>query len=305
MTLGLVTIFGGAGFIGRHMTPVLMGRGARVRVAGRRPEAVKPARPAATDPQPEWVRADLLDEDAIGKAVTGSAGVINLVGILSERGLQTYESIHIEGARRVAAAARRAGAQRLIHFSALGARADAPARSDRSKAIGEEAVRAAFPEATIIRPSLVFGPDDHFFNQFGGMARLSPVIPMIGGGRTKFQPVHVDDVAHAVGVLADEGSPAGKVYEIGGAAVYSFRELVEILLQAIGRRRILLPIPFPVAELQAAALELMPDPPLTRDQVRLLMTNKVVSGTEPTLADLGIVPRGVETILPMMRDKYG
>ncbi len=300
MPIGTVTIFGGAGFIGRHLTTALMARGARVRAAGRRPDAAKPARASKAEPQPELVRADLLDDAAVTAAVAGSVLVI-----LSERGRQTYESIHIEGARRVAAAARHAGARRLVHFSALGSRTDAPARSDRTKAVGEEVVRAAFPEATIIRPSLVFGRDDHFFNRFASMTKLSPVIPLIGGGRTKFQPVDVDDVAEAIAVVAEDGPPGGKLYEFGGPAVYSFRELLEMLLQALDRRRILFPISFATAELQAAALELMPNPPFTRDQVRLLMTDKVVSGSEPTLADFGIVPRGVETVLPIMRDKYG
>jgi NADH dehydrogenase len=191
---------------------------------------------------------------------------------------------------------------RLIHLSALGASLASPAISDRTKAEGEHVVREVFPQAAIVRPSLTYGEDDHFFSRFAAMIRSSPVLPLIGGGTTKFQPVSVDDMTSALAELLKRPDAAGKTYEFGGPKVYSFRALLELLLAALNRQRILFPIPFAVAEMQAGLLELLPNPPLTRDQVRLLKTDKVVSGMQPTLADLGIQPRPLEQFLTAFRD---
>ena len=190
---------------------------------------------------------------------------------------------------------------RVIHMSALGASPTSPAISDRTKAEGEEAVRAAFPQATIVRPSLTYGEDDHFFSRFAAMIRSSPVLPLIGGGATKFQPVFVGDMAAGLLELLRRSDTAGKTYEFGGPQVYNFKALLELLLAALNRQRILLPIPFSVAEMQAGLLELLPNPPLTRDQVRLLKTDKMVSGVEPTLGDLGVQPRHLEQFLMSFR----
>ncbi|MGC1886531.1 MAG: complex I NDUFA9 subunit family protein [Stellaceae bacterium] len=227
-----------------------------------------------------------------------------LVGILTETSAQTYRAIHLEGARRVALAAQNHGVMRVIHMSALGSSPRSPAMSDRTKAEGEEAVRAAFPQATVVRPSLVFGEDDHFFSRFAAMIRSSPLVPLIGGGTTKFQPVFIGDMVAGMAEVVRRPDTAGKTYEFGGPQVYSFKELLELLMTALNRHRILLPIPFALAEMQAAFLELLPNPPLTRDQVRLLKTDKVVSGTESTLGDLGVQSHRLEEFLAALKSKY-
>jgi len=297
---GYITVFGGTGCIGRHLVALLLQSGATVRVAVRHPGHVKMA--AEPPKAPELVQADILDDTSVGSAIAGTNAVFNLVGILTETATQTYRAIHLEGARRVALAAQRHGVMRLIHISALGASARSPAISDRTKAKGEQAVRAVFPQATIVRPSLTFGEDDHFFSRFAAMIRSSPVLPLIGGGTTKFQPVFVGDVAAGLLEILKRADTAGKTYEFGGPQVYSFKALLELLLTALNRQRILLPIPFALAEMQAGLLELLANPPLTRDQVRLLKTDKVVSGMEPTLGDLGVQPSPLEEFLTVFKD---
>ena len=297
---GYITVFGGTGFIGRHLVALLLQSGATVRVAVRHPGHVKMA--AEPPKAPELVQADILDDTSVGSAIAGTNAVFNLVGLLTETATQTYRAIHLEGARRVALAAQRHGVMRLIHISALGASARSPAISDRTKAKGEQAVRAVFPQATIVRPSLTFGEDDHFFSRFAAMIRSSPVLPLIGGGTTKFQPVFVGDVAAGLLEILKRADTAGKTYEFGGPQVYSFKALLELLLTALNRQRILLPIPFALAEMQAGLLELLANPPLTRDQVRLLKTDKVVSGMEPTLGDLGVQPSPLEEFLTVFKD---
>ena len=296
-----ITVFGGTGFIGRHLVTRLLRSGATVRVAARRPARVKvPAEPAKA---PQIVQAEVLDDITVDRAIAGTDAVFNLVGILTETATQTYRAIHVEGARRVALAAQRHGVMRLIHISALGASLTSPAISDRTKAEGEEAVRAVFPQATIVRPSLTYGEDDHFFTRFAAMIRSSPILPLIGGGTTKFQPVFIDDMTAGLFELLKRSDTAGKTYEFGGPQVYSFKVLLELLLIALNRQRVLLPIPFALAEMQAGLLELFPNPPLTRDQVRLLKTDKVVSGMEPTLGDLGVQPRLLEEFLAVFITK--
>jgi uncharacterized protein YbjT (DUF2867 family) len=299
---GCITVFGGTGFVGRHLVALLQQSGATVRVAVRHPARIEvPTEPANA---PEIVQADILDEISIGNAITGADAVFNLVGILTETPRQTYRAIHVEGARRVALAAQRNGVTRLIHVSALGASPMSPAVSDRTKAEGELAVREVFPQATIVRPSLVFGEDDHFFSRFAAMIRSSPILPLIGGGTTRFQPVFVDDMTAGLLELLKRPETAGQTYEFGGPQVYSFKALLELLLTALNRQRVLIPISFALAEMQAGLLELLPNPPLTRDQVRLLKTDKVVSGAEPVLGDLSVQPRPLEEFLSVFKDKY-
>jgi NADH dehydrogenase len=290
-----VTIFGGSGFIGRHLVEHLARAGASVRIATRHPlTTAEPLRLARI----QHVAADILDDPAVQAAIRGADTIINLVGILSQAQRQTFTAIHEDGARRVAATARRLGVRQLVHVSALGASRTAPALADRSKAAGEAAVRATFPEATIIRPSLVYGPDDHFFNGFAALAPRLPVLPLIGGGRTRFQPVYVEDmVAGVVAILADPAS-RGKTYEFGGPRVYTFKELIEFVCVTINTRPLLVPLTFWAAEVLGGALQVFPNAPLTRDQVRLLKTDKVVSGSEPTLADVGVGAKALETIVP-------
>ena len=299
---GTITVFGGTGFIGRHLVALLLQSGEAIRLAVRHPHRIKLATGATSSP--EIVQADILDETSVGGAIVGADAVFNLVGILTETSTQTYHAIHVEGARRVALSAQRHGVRRMIHISALGASPTSPAISDRTKAEGEEAVRAVFPQATIVRPSLAFGEDDHFFSRFAAMIRSSPVLPLIGGGTTRFQPVFVGDMAVGLLELLRRTDTAGKTSEFGGPQVYSFKALLELLLAALNRQRILLPIPFTVAEMQAGLLELLPKPPLTRDQVRLLKTDKVLSGMQPTLGDLGVQPRRLEEFLAVFKDKY-
>ena len=298
MATTTVTVFGGSGFIGRHLAAQLATCGARVRIAVRHAD-----RPS--DRPVETVTADVLDDASVASAVNGASAVINLVGILSERGRQTYRGVHVEGARRIALAAKSTGATRLIHLSALGASRAAPALSDRTKAKGEEVVRSVFPEATIIRPSLVFGSGDHFFTRWVAMAQRSPVLPLIGGGVTKFQPAHVEDVVAGIAKVLKRSDTAGRTYEFGGPQVYSFKQLLELLLAEVGWRRVLLPLPFPLAEMLAGILERLPAPALTRDQVRLLQTDKINSGREPTLADLGVRPTDLRTFLRAFKAKCG
>jgi uncharacterized protein YbjT (DUF2867 family) len=299
---GSITVFGGTGFIGRHLVPLLVRSGATVRVAVRDRRRVQVTN--KSDEEAEYIQADLLDDVAVGAAITGTGAVVNLVGILTETPNQTYRAIHVEGARRVALAAKRHGVMRLIHTSALGASPVSPAVSDRTKAEGELAVREAFLQATIVRPSLTFGEDDHFFSRFAAMIRTSPILPLIGGGITKFQPVFVDDVSAGLVELLKRPETVSKTYEFGGPQVYSFKALLELLMSVLNRQRLLIPIPFALAEMQAGLLELLPNPPLTRDQVRLLKTDKMVSGAEPTLDDLGVHARPLEEFLAELKDKY-
>ena len=299
---GRITVFGGTGFIGRHLVSLLLRSGATVRVAVHHPDRFEVATETAR--APELIQADVLDDIAVSGAIAGADAVINLVGMLTETAQQTYRAIHVGGARRVALAAHRHSAMRMIHISALGASPTSAAISDQTKAEGERAVAAVFPQATIVRPSLVFGEDDHFFTRFAAMIRSSPVLPLIGGGTTKFQPVFVDDIAAGLLELLKRPQTTGKTYEFAGTRVYSFMVLLELLLSALNRQCVLIPIPFALAEMQAGLFELLPNPPLTRDQVRLLKTDKVVGEVEPTLGDLGIQPWPLEEFLAVLKDKH-
>jgi uncharacterized protein YbjT (DUF2867 family) len=291
---GTIMVFGGTGFIGRHLVPLLVRNGETVRLAVRQPSRVQMTTASAQA---------VLDDTAVDAAIVGTNAVINLVGILTETTTQSYRAIHVEAARRIASAAHRHGVTRLIHLSALGASPTSPAISDRTKAEGEQAVREAFPQATIVRPSLVFGKDDHFFTRFAAMIRSSPILPLIGGGTTKFQPVFVGDITAGLLELLKRSDTTAKTYEFGGPLVYSFKGLMELLLAALQQRRVLIPIPFALAEMQAGLFELLPNPPLTRDQVRLLKTDKAVSGREPTLGDLGLQLRPLDEFLAVFKDK--
>ncbi len=304
MARGLITVFGSSGFLGRHLVRRLTKQGWTVRAAVRRPSAATFLKPMGDVGQITPIRAPVQDRDAVAAAVEGARAVINLVGILYEKGDRNFAAIHAQGAQNVAAAAAQAGVERLVHVSAIGA--DSRAESDyaRSKAAGEAAVKTAFPGASILRPSVVFGPEDDFFNRFAAMATLSPVLPLLGGGATKFQPVYVGDVAEAIAACLADPAAQGKTYELGGPRVYSFKELMVLMLDQIGRQRLLVPWPFALADLQAAFLEKLPVPPLTRDQVKLLRRDNVVSKGALTLADLNIAPAAPESILPLYLDRY-
>ena len=299
-----VTIFGGSGFIGRHLVQRLAQRGWTIRVAVRRARRAQFLQPLGNVGQITPVAAALQDAESIRAAVAGADAVVNLVGLLYEGGKQTFEAAHVRGPALIAEAAQAAGVADLVQMSAIGADPQAEADYARSKAAGEAAVRDAFADAVVVRPSIVFGPEDGFFNRFAAMARISPALPLIGGGHTRFQPVYVGDVAEAIAVALERPECRGRTYELGGPRVYSFAELLRYLLVQIRCRRLLLPLPFGLAELQGAILEKLPVPPLTRDQVRLLRSDNLVSEGALTLADLGIEPTAVETVVPTYTDRY-
>jgi uncharacterized protein YbjT (DUF2867 family) len=303
----LVTVFGGSGFLGRHVVRALAMRGYRVRVAVRRPELAGFLQPLGFVGQIHAVQANLRYPASVEAAARDSDVVINLVGILYERGRQKFQAVQAVGAEAVALAAKAVGAK-LVHVSAIGADAHSPSLYARSKAQGEELTRAAVPAAVILRPSVVFGPEDDFLNKFAAIARLSPALPLIGGGHTRFQPVFAGDVASAVIAAIEDRAKAGSTYELGGPEVKTFKELMQFLLATIERSRLLIPIPFALAKFQAAFLQLMPKPLLTRDQVELLRSDTVVSDAAKregrTLAALGIAPLALETVAPTYLWRY-
>ena len=297
MTKSLITVFGGTGFLGRHTIRALAKAGHRIRVAVRFPHEGFFLPPMGTVGQIALLRCNVREADEVAAAVAGADAVINLTGILYQRGEQSFEAVHVEAAEIIAKAAKAAGAKTLVHVSAIGADKDAEALYASSKGEGEERVRAAFPEAAIVRPSLVFGPEDDFFNRFAGLARVLPLLPLIGGGHTKFQPVFVGDVAAVIAKLVQDPALGGKTYEIGGPTVFTFKELMQVVLKETGRKRLLLPVPFALATLKAMFLQFLPKPLLTPDQVTLLKSDNIVTG-ENGLTALGIAPTSVEVEVP-------
>lgn len=294
----LATVFGGSGFLGRHAVRALAQSGFRIRVAVRRPDLAFDLQPLGRVGQIHPVQANLRFADSVMRAAEGSDVVINLVGIMNPSGAQTFDAVQTEGAATVARAATENGA-RLIHISAIGADEQSPSAYARTKAAGEQAALAE--KAVVFRPSVVFGPEDDFFNRFASLARGLPALPLIGGGHTQFQPVFVGDVAAAILKAAEGKAAATTVYELGGPEVKSFRELMELLLREIGRKRLLVPIPFGFAKLQAFFLEMLPGKLLTRDQVELLKSDNVVSVEAErdgrTLKGLGIQPTSMAAVL--------
>ena len=304
MAIKTATIFGASGFVGRHLVGRLAKTGAVIRAVVRHPVRAGFLKPMGDVGQIVPVGLDIGRDGDIAAAVDGADLVVNLVGILYEGGRQRFRNVHAEGAARIARAARSAGVESLVHVSAIGADPHAASLYARSKAEGEAAMRTEFPGATILRPSIMFGPEDHFFNRFATLARFAPALPLIGGGHTKFQPVYVGDVAEAIMVALLQPQAKGKLFELGGPRIYSFRDLMELTLRETGRDRLLVNLPFGLAKLEAAFLELLPVPPLTRDQVELLKHDNVVAQGAATLADLGISPTAVESILPTYLDRF-
>ena len=300
----LVTVFGGSGFIGRYVVKRLAASGARVRVAVRRLEDAKFLRTMGDVGQVVPFLANVRVASSVEAAVAGADAVVNLVGILHESGAQKFDMVQATAPGLIAEAARAAGARHLVHISAIGADGASAAAYARTKAEGEAAVLAAFPTATILRPSIVFGAEDGFFNRFANLARFLPALPLIGGGHTRFQPVYVCDVADAVMAALAAPDAAGKTYELGGPDVYTFAELMAYVLMVIQRKRLLLPIPFAVAKIQGLIMGLLPSPMLTRDQVIMLETDNVVAPGMPGLAELGIVPKTVESVVPAYLGRY-
>jgi uncharacterized protein YbjT (DUF2867 family) len=297
----LVTVFGGSGFLGRHAVRALANRGYLIRVAVRRPELTGHLQPLGRVGQIHAVQANLRFPQSVEAAARAADIVINLVGILFERGRQSFDAVQALGAEAVARAAFAAGA-RLIHVSAIGADEDSPSLYARSKAKGERLVLAVQPQAVIMRPSIVFGPEDDFFNRFAALARVSPALPLPGGGHTRFQPVFAGDIGEAIAMAVDGEAKAGAIYELGGPDVRSFKELMEFTLATIERRRLLVPVPFALLKLQAAVLQFLPKAPLTPDQVELLKSDNVVAAAARdqgrTLEGLGFVPESILAIVP-------
>lgn len=298
----LVTVFGGSGFLGRHVVRALAKRDYRIRVGVRRPELAGHLQPLGRVGQIHAVQANLRYPDSLQAAARGASVIVNLVGILSEGGAQKFDAVQARGAEAVARAASEAGA-RVVHVSAIGADANSTSRYARSKAAGEAAVLAASPGATIFRPSVVFGPEDHFTNRFAALAQISPLVPLIGGGLTRLQPVFVGDVATAIADAVDGKTKPGATYELGGPEVMTMREIIEIILKIAQRKSMLVSLPFALAKLQAAFLQFAPgDFKLTPDQVELLRSDNVVSDAAKTagltLEGLGIAPDSLEAVAP-------
>ncbi|MEL6112724.1 MAG: complex I NDUFA9 subunit family protein [Pseudomonadota bacterium] len=308
----LAVVIGGSGFVGRHVVRELARHGWRVRVGVRRPHLATHLKPMGVVGQIQLAQVNIRHRQSIDAALAGADAVINCVGILFQAGSQKFESIQADGAENIAAACAEAGITNLVHVSAIGADAQSKSLYARSKADGESRMRNHVPDAVIMRPSIVFGPEDDFFNRFAAMTRIAPALPLIGGGKTRFQPVYVDDVADAICAVLEAGTFKGTTFELGGPQIYTFRALMELMLREIGVRRALVPLPFSIAALMGLGGQMMGalpflDPFLTRDQVRLLKKDNVVTQDDPaiaTLETLCITPTSVEAILPSYMVQY-
>jgi NADH dehydrogenase len=298
----LVTVFGGSGFIGRYVAHALAKRGHRIRVAVRRPDLAGHLQPLGTVGQIKAIQANLRYRWSVDRAVAGADAVVNLVGILAQSGQQTFDAVQAFGPRAVGEAARAAGIGNVVHLSAIGADVNSTIGYIRSKGEGEAGIRAAVPGTVIFRPSIAFGPEDDFFNRFAAMARFSPVLPLIGGGATRFQPVFAGDIAEAVGLAVDGDAGRGTTFELGGPEVLTFRECLERVLAVTNRRRMLLSLPWGAAKALGRIGEYLPGGPITADQVEMLKFDNVVSEEAKragfTLEGLGIDPTALEIVLP-------
>ena len=296
-TRSVATVFGGSGFIGRYVVQRLAQKGYIVRVAVRDPIRAGFLKVTGVVGQIVPLYASVTNEATVARAVAGAELVVNLVGILAERRGADFHAIHAEAAGRMARLAAAAGVFRFVHVSAIGADPASPSRYGSSKAAGEQAVRQHFPGATILRPSVVFGPEDQFFNRFGTMAMLSPIMPVFSG-KTRLQPVYVGDVADAVIAALARAEAAGAIYELGGPRVMSLREVLRFVLEQTGRRRMMVPVPKALAALMGSVMEWLPTKPLTRDQLRMLARDNVVAAGMPGLRELGITPTPIEMVVP-------
>jgi len=308
MSKGLVTLFGGSGFIGKYVVRSLVKDGWRVRVAVRQPHSCPELKVIGNVGQVQLVQANLRYPLSVARAVEGADAVVNLVALLFESGRQTFDALHVKGAETLAMACADAGIKNLVHISAIGADKEAEADYARTKGEGEALIAATIPTADILRPSIVFGPEDNFFNQFAAMSTIAPALPLIGGGETRFQPIYAGDVAEAVAACLRRGTN-GSVYELGGPETYSFKELMEFTLETIDRKRLLAPVPWFAANMLGFMGELsgaLPfvDPFLTRDQVKMLKSDNVVSEGPKTAADLGLTLETIGSIVPSYLARY-
>ena len=299
----IATVFGGSGFIGRYVVKRLARAGHTVRVAVTDPGGARFLQTQGKVGQIVPLAAGVTNEEAVARAVAGADLVVNLVGILFERRAGDFQRLHAEGAGRVARLSAAAGVARLVHVSAIGADPASPSAYGRTKGEGEAAVRAAFPSATILRPSIVFGPEDGFFNRFAGLSRMLPFMPVIAGD-TRFQPVYVGDVADAVLAAAERDDAPGRTYELAGPRSHTFRELLRYVLEVTGRRRPLVDVPMGLARIQARLGEFLPNPPLTRDQLLMLQRDNVAAPGAPGLTDLGIQSKALEAVVPSYLTRF-
>ena len=300
----LVTVFGGSGFVGRYVVQRLAERGAIIRVPTRHPARTMFLKPLGAIGQ---INIEAWNPNAAGEVerfLEGADAAVSLIGILFESSRGDFERLQARLPGEIGAAASRAGVERVVHLSAIGADPHGAADYARTKATGEAALRASFPVATILRPSIVFGPEDGFFNRFARMSQFSPALPLIGGGKTCFQPVYVGDVADAVAAAMTRPETKGATYELGGPTIYSFKELLTYILKVTGRRRLLLNVPFGLASLQAKLLQFLPQPPLTPGQVEMLKRDNVTTPGAPGLAELGLAPTPLEVIVPHYLQTY-
>ena len=315
----LITVFGASGFIGSYVVKRLAKRGYLVRAAVRDPSGASFLKPMGDVGQVTPVQANVRCKESVIKVIDGADGVINLVGIFRQIGRQRFDAVHHQGAKNVAQAAADVGSKCLVHMSTLGASLRSPSVYSKSKADGEKSVTEAFPNATIIRPSIVFGPQDDFFNRLAALACFSPVMPVLGcpypkynagridffgNGGTRFQPVYAGDIADAIVQTIENDTYAGKICELGGPEVFSFKEIIEKILHSTGRRNLVIPVPFGLALTVAFLAELLPVPPLTRDQVKLLRNDSVLDGGANGFLPFGITPTSVDVMLPSYLDKY-
>ena len=305
---GLITVFGGSGFVGSQVVQDLARRGWRIRVAVRRPDRAYRLQTSGHVGQIQAVRCDATDPAQVEAALAGADAAINLIGILYEGGGRSFKALHVDAARNIAAACAAAGVDRLVHISAVGANPESASRYAGTKAAGEMAVREVKPDAVVIRPSIVFGAGDGFLNRFAAMATMAPALPLIGGGKTRFQPVYVGDVAQAIARAVERTDAAGRTFELGGPEVLTFKEVLELILRETRRRNGLIPLPFFAARGIGALAQLTGvvgiAPVLTRDQVVQLETDNVVADGAEGLAELGIEPTGVEAIAPSYLWRY-
>ena len=303
MSLGVVTVFGGTGFLGRRVVRHLREHEFSVRIASRRPGRGWELF-GSDDPQLQSVKADIHDERTVAGALAGASGAVNAVSLYVEHGRQTFHSVHVEGASRVAVQARRAGVEGLVHISGIGADPASPSLYIRTRGEGELAVRAAFPAAILLRPAVMFGPDDAFLTTILALLRRLPLYPMFGHGRTRLQPAYVGDVAEAIARVLRRTQAHAVTFECGGPRVYSYEELLEVVARSAGLGRILVPLPFPAWRALSWIAEVLPHPPITRNQVELMQIDNIASPAMPGFADLDIVPRSLEDMLEqLLRDR--
>jgi uncharacterized protein YbjT (DUF2867 family) len=303
MDNALVSVFGASGFVGRHVVRALASHGWRIRAVCRRPNLANYLQPAGHVGQIQLFRGNVNEDDDVTRALEGATAAVNLAGVLYGHGEQSLEAVNAIAPQRIGRAARKAGLSAVVHISAIGADSNAASSYAQAKGRGEKNLREEFSEAVILRPSLTFGPEDRFFNKFAWLARVSPALPLIGGGHTQFQPVYAADIGAAIIRGLEDEATRGKTYELGGPAIYSFRELLQFILHETGRKRLLVPWPYFLATMNAFFLQMpsliLPfEPLLTMDQVCLLRTDNIVSEGALTFADLGISPNSVEAIVP-------